>query len=104
MRLLCRPRRTWGDVFKGATINLMNAMRVNNFGDRRFSGRRERKAIQRPGTSCPTGCTAPLALEHLEPRQLLVSLPTLIDIFSGGGASIPSEFMNVNNTVFIPGQ
>jgi ELWxxDGT repeat protein len=44
--------------------------------------------------------TTRLSAERLEPRTLLAGLPTLIDIIGGAGASSPSLFTNVNNTVF----
>ncbi len=43
---------------------------------------------------------AQFGLEPLEPRMLLAGMPALIDIVAGAGASNPSDFTNVNNTVF----
>ena len=38
--------------------------------------------------------------EVLESRMLMAGLPTVIDIVAGAGGSNPSNFTNVNNTVF----
>ena len=45
-----------------------------------------------------------LTLERLEARNLMAGLPNLIDVVSGAGASVPTWFTNVNNTVFFSAQ
>ena len=66
--------------------------------DRSGSSRQQAKATNK--------CLRELAIrthmgfEPLEPRMLMAGMPTLIDIVSGVGDSSPSNFTNVNNTVF----